>query len=692
MGLKEEILDHFAGDFERFYRKYLPETQKASASQRKAICPFHKEEEPSLHFKPDTGEWYCHAEKEGGDIFIFYAKHKGLDYKADFPKVLLQVADDFGIDNGQPQKTPPPWERPAKETHDYHNESGEVIFKVIRFDDGLDPKFMQGRPKAKGGINWGLKGTKPVLYHLPEVLGAQEVLLVEGERDADNTKKLGLVVTTFPMGAISKEEQFQPQYAEALKDKDVILCGDNDDPGRKHVEVCARVLHGVARSVRILELPELPERGDISDWLKARQGELPKGATVADAIELIGEKLCLLIEKAEPYEPAAEKVEPEQLPTQPLTPAETCAVHCFQREPSPREYILEDILPARIVGGIVAKGGESKTQLLLQLGVGMAICKRMLGCFTPTIPLKVLGLFAEDPGSEIHRRFYSLGQGLALDGEDLEKIEKNLHVVSVMGQVGPLMKLSDGIPVPSAYYAWLKATIETHQGLDVLILDPKNRFYGLDENDNSHNSAWVACLEALVREYGITVLFSHHVSKASGGALDQMSARGGGALVDACRWVVNLKTMDEAAAKKFNIENRRAYVAFEITKSNYAPTLPGTLYFKRSEGGVLVPADLYGKRVKEMAGELSRLLFEAYAERAATYTRREITNTKQGAVIRGGLKITFDRCTRDELTRTLDYMLEEGAAEIRSMDRGGRRPADVVWIKGMENVKPEKVL
>src|SRR5690606_34924925 len=43
----------------------------------------------------------------------------------------------------------------------------------------------------------------------------------------------------------------------------------NDDPGRKHVRNVASSVHGKAASVKVLDLPGLPEHGDVSDWLDA---------------------------------------------------------------------------------------------------------------------------------------------------------------------------------------------------------------------------------------------------------------------------------------------------------------------------------------------------------------------------------------------------------------------------------------
>ena len=58
-----------------------------------------------------------------------------------------------------------------------------------------------------------------------------------------------------------------PEYCEHLRDRHVVILADNDAAGRKHAEQVAAMLQGIAASVRVLHLPGLPEKGDVSDWL-----------------------------------------------------------------------------------------------------------------------------------------------------------------------------------------------------------------------------------------------------------------------------------------------------------------------------------------------------------------------------------------------------------------------------------------
>src|SRR5262249_39619727 len=125
---------------------------------------------------------------------------------------------------------------------------------------------------GKDGWTWSLGNTRRVLYRLPEVrdavAGERLVIVVEGEKDADNLRNLGFTATCNAGGA----NKWRAEYNESLRGADVLIIGDNDDPGRAHVAHVASALHGVARRVRVLDLgkawPACPVKGDITDWIE----------------------------------------------------------------------------------------------------------------------------------------------------------------------------------------------------------------------------------------------------------------------------------------------------------------------------------------------------------------------------------------------------------------------------------------
>lgn len=275
---KETIKAHFHGRYEAFYGKYLPNAKKAGNNEYKAICPFHKDSNPSFNFNSSSGEFYCHGCGKKGNLFHFYAQINSLDSKHDFGKVLAGIARDFGISNGQTQAR-------LVKTYDYTDTEGNLVFQVCRYD----PKtFKQRRPNGDGTWSYDLKDVPRVLYRLPEVIKADEVLIVEGEKDADNVAALGFPATSSPMGA----RKWRDEYNEPLTGKNVVLIPDNDDEGREHMAQVGASLNGFARSLKWIDLPDLPLKGDVSDWI-ARFPEPEEAA----------ERLAIIIEQAKTYEP-----------------------------------------------------------------------------------------------------------------------------------------------------------------------------------------------------------------------------------------------------------------------------------------------------------------------------------------------------------------------------------------------------
>lgn len=91
------------------------------------------------------------------------------------------------------------------------------------------------------------------------------VYLVEGEKDADRLSSLGLVATCNAGGA----GKWRKEHSDFLRSRDVVILPDNDDAGHEHAKKAAKALRGIASHVRVVELPDLPEKGDVSDWLDA---------------------------------------------------------------------------------------------------------------------------------------------------------------------------------------------------------------------------------------------------------------------------------------------------------------------------------------------------------------------------------------------------------------------------------------
>lgn len=124
-----------------------------------------------------------------------------------------------------------------------------------------------------------------VLYKLPELLASDYddyVFIVEGEKDVDRCRSLGLIATCNPQGA----GKWRLEYNQYFENRIVVIIPDNDPPpsidpvtkklikghqGQAHAKEIFDALTTLCKNVTalILNLPGLPIKGDISDWFDA---------------------------------------------------------------------------------------------------------------------------------------------------------------------------------------------------------------------------------------------------------------------------------------------------------------------------------------------------------------------------------------------------------------------------------------
>lgn len=175
------------------------------------------------------------------------------------------------IPQKKPRNTadPAPWKRPIAMTEDFHDRHGNSIYQEVKFADGRDPRFLLRRqdPSSKTGWRWNIKGMQRELFQLLQLIKdmAEDavILLPEGPKDCRTLYKFGFAATTNAMGA----KNWIEHYSETLRDARVCILPDNDEAGEDHLRTVGQALTGYARSIRVLRLPDLPDKGDVSDFL-----------------------------------------------------------------------------------------------------------------------------------------------------------------------------------------------------------------------------------------------------------------------------------------------------------------------------------------------------------------------------------------------------------------------------------------
>lgn len=238
-------------------------------------------------FNKATGAVFCRQcfSKRNGDGLAAVGWMLGCDFVTALRKVAAFLGFEAPSTNGSPR---------IVAQHDYPDPLGKRLFQVVRMEPGWDGKaktFFQRRPTPDGGWINNVDGVPVVPYRLPDLQGrpCELAFVTEGEKDADNVAGLGLLATCNAGGA----GKWTAEHAEYLRGRDVIVLPDNDVPGHNHAEQVALSLNGVAKTIRILQLPNLSDKGDVSDWLSA-------GGTKAELLRL-AEAAPLWTPQAQPW-------------------------------------------------------------------------------------------------------------------------------------------------------------------------------------------------------------------------------------------------------------------------------------------------------------------------------------------------------------------------------------------------------
>jgi hypothetical protein len=278
-------------------------------------------------------------------------------------------------------------------TYVYTDVDGTQLFRVQKFRDQYGKKsFQQQAADGKGGWLPNLGSITKVPYNLPEVHKAgqaeRRVIIVEGEKDVETLRRHGIVASTTPGGSGG----WRAAYADFFKGAEVIVLPDNDAPGKKYAKsICADL-----KNAKVIDLPGLGEKEDISDWLLTHKPE----------------ELRLLLG-------------PESVEMNPCDWGE------FQKETDKIRYLCGDILAAQTVNIMVAdaglgKGGSIDTKLLTRHGwirMGdVRVGDRIIGG-TSGSEVDVVGVYPRGI-QEMFRVTFLDGASVLCDGDHLWTVSK----------------------------------------------------------------------------------------------------------------------------------------------------------------------------------------------------------------------------------------------------------------------------
>lgn len=408
---------------------------------------------------------------------------------------------------GQQFFPPEPQKNGIPETvYQYRDEQGNILFETVRYYKNGEKSFYQRRP-INGQYVKGLADVRRVLYNLPDIQKAlaeqREIFVVEGEKDAENLKRQGLVATCNPMGA----GKWQKAYSQMLKNANVIIIPDNDDAGKLHGDDVARHLHNTASSVRLVNLPELPPKGDVSDWFQ-------QGNTVQKLLQI-----CAETPLYEPNLHSPAQIPPSHLKTptndlpQAVEPIKTITLaQIMAIEMPPIEWIIDGLLALGSFNVIAARPKQGKSWLALAMALSVSGGNTFMGRFQ-ALPSEALYFDLESSQRRIKQR-----AGIILANSNDSRNLAGLHIATQIPRMD-----KGGLEA-------LKLTLQGNKNIKLVIIDTWARFWGTRRGVNAYSEDYDegAKLQEIAKELNVAIVVVHHTKKTPEEyAIDELSGTTG---------------------------------------------------------------------------------------------------------------------------------------------------------------------
>ena len=489
-----------AEQIRQYFERRLQGQRFPNKVEVKLRCPFHDDQNPSMSVNLEKGVWQCHTGCGGGGLLDFEMKFSGCDLDTAKVRVAEVLGDKQAFFFSQKPEA----------VYQYHDANGRLVLEKVRYPG---KRFVQRKPNGKNRWEYKLSDCQKPLYRLPEVLVANEVFVCEGEKDADNVRALNLgnrgasifVAATTNFDGAGK---WRDAYAPYFLGKKVVIFADNDEPGRKHAEQVARSVYPHVAGVKVVALPGLPDKGDVSDYLKSHSAE-----------DLVSE-----IKKAPQWHP----------PHDAATDSVLVSVPDFITSlPVETDWLIDGIVERGANGFLCAVPKGGKSWAAIDIAISLATGSEWLGFRVPRAA-KVALISREDNPALTSWRLRHLSMGKANASRDL--LNANLYVNS-RAQTPELM-LDNPEQVEN-----LKDALK-RRGIEFAIFDVFNVMHAADENDAQEMRAVLRELSRIQAEVGCGIAVVHHFNKLDGGTMTQR-LRGSSAIAGWAEWLIGISMAEE---------------------------------------------------------------------------------------------------------------------------------------------------
>jgi hypothetical protein len=427
---------------------------------------------------------------------------------------------------------------PFDSEHLYLNQDGEMLCRVRRYNmkDVNGNPLMDGHGKPKKEFRQFTDSPLPKipdvrpLYNIPNIMASEKIIWVEGEKCADVLNDMGYTATCTMGGAgmLSRKSSSRFDFSP-LRDKELIIWGDNDNAGRKVAELVQDLaMNAGAKSVTMLT----PPRGK------------PEGWDAADAINENFDVQHFLNTTVKHTKRNINLLDDSLL------------INRFEGNAPEQKFLVDGTFPLAVPIIFSAAGDSGKGMMTLDLAMKVASGQPLAESFGS--PIGEFGnaviFTAEDDEAEMHRRIERM------DTNNLRFTYKHeLRIVSLpnVGGVFPILQdTRDGYSTSEEFDKLYEQMLQMND-LKLIVFDPLASFVHADVNaDPAAGAALTGLLAKMATETGASVVMCHHMTKIKDDTIinspeqARLLIRGTSALVDGVRCAFVVWQVDESTGRR----------------------------------------------------------------------------------------------------------------------------------------------
>jgi RecA-family ATPase len=490
------------------------------------------------------------------------------------------------------------------------------------------------------GRNWlpGPPQGPKIPYRLPELLKAALnawVLICAGEKDADTAAALGFVATTNPEG--ERKGAWAPELNAWFYGRSVAIMEDNDETGRAHVIEVAQALRGKASDIRIITFRDLPNKGDLTDWVRAEPGRGYK-------------QLLAKIETTKSY-----YHKPQPSP-----------IRQWDGEPIPDlEYAVPGRFPLENVGLFSGEGGQGKSSLIQQLCVAHVLEREWLGCTPRQGP--AIYIECEDAERILRWRLAAIADHYKVTLTAIA--EAGFQMFPLTDEENTVLATApdkSGIVRPTPLYDWLYELAGDVKPVMIGIASSANAFAG-NENIRTEVQQFIRLLRRIACVARGTVLL---VTQPSLSGIDHKSSSHEG-LAGTTQWHNAVRARAVMTTVKLDDAIDTGLRQIKFHKNQYGP--PSAACFVRYENGLFLPIEGMSMDAAERAAKADEVFITLLKRFTAQHQTVSPHPSAAYAPKRFAEHPEAQGITKNEFKRAMQRLLDAGVIEIRTWGRPGRK-------------------